>query len=185
MPLRRRLSRGLYLPADRATGTRAFTIVEVMAALLIVAILAVLLVPNYSYFLAKAEEVVCVSRMRNVHAGLTLYLEDRKFIWPQGPRPEERGWAEFWVSTLEPFGVPRKHWECPTIRKMARQQGEKEFTLHYVPTLFPDTPRIAYRWATQPWLIEIADAHGRGPLICFPDGAIKPFSKVLAEQGVR
>ena len=34
-------------------------------------------------------------------------------------------------------------------------------------------------------LIEMADAHGQGPLICFPDGSVKPFAKVLAEQGVR
>jgi type II secretory pathway pseudopilin PulG len=185
MPIRRRLVRGPCRSADRAARSCAFTIIEVLAAVLIVIILAALLVPNYSYFVTKAQEVVCLSRMRNIHAGLVLYLDDNRFVWPQGPRPEEPGWTDFWVRTLEPLGVPRRYWQCPTIRKLMREQRERDFTLHYVPTLFPDTPRIAYRWPTQPWLIEIADAHGRGPLICFPDGSIKPFSKVLAEQGVR
>jgi prepilin-type N-terminal cleavage/methylation domain-containing protein len=162
-----------------------FTLVEILASLVIVLILVALLVPNYGYFVAKAQEAVCLSRMRNIHAGVTTYLNDHQRIWPQGPRPEARGWADFWVRTLEPYGVPRKYWECPTLRKLLREQGDQDFTLHYVPTLFPDTPGIAYRWPTQPWLIEMADAHGKGPLICFPDGSIKPFAKVLAEQGVR
>jgi type II secretory pathway pseudopilin PulG len=185
MPHPRRLCRGPRPPADRAARLRAFTILEVLAALLIVIILAALLVPNYRYFLAKAQEAVCVSRLRNIHTGLALYLDDHALVWPQGPQPESQGWAAFWVQTLEPYKVTQKYWECPTIRKIFRERGEKSFTLHYVPSLFPPTPKIAYRWPTQPWLIEIADAHGRGPLICFPDGSIKPFSKVLAEQGVR
>ena len=185
MPLRRRLSRGPCLSAHGATRAHAFTIVEVLAAVLIVIILAALLVPNYSYFLAKAQEAVCVSRLRNIHTGLALYLDDHEQVWPQGPQPETQGWAAFWVQTLQPYKVTQKYWECPTIRKIFRERGEKSFTLHYVPTLFPATPKIAYRWPTQPWLIEMADAHGQGPLICFPDGSIKPFAKVLAEQGVR
>ena len=54
-----------------------------------------------------------------------------------------------------------------------------------MPTAFGPTPGLATRWATHPWLIERADSHGQGPLICFPDGSVKPFNKVLAEQGVR
>ncbi len=57
--------------------------------------------------------------------------------------------------------------------------------VHYTPTMFNATPGIATRWATQPWLIERSSVHAQGALICFPDGAIKSFDKVLAEQGVR
>ncbi len=178
MPLPKRLR-------NRPASPAGFTLLEILAALVIVVILALLIIPNYSFILSKAQEAICLSRLRNIHAGLGLYLADHGKVWPQGPRPEAADWPEFWVRTLEPFGVPRKDWECPTIRQIMNRAGDESFTLHYVPTLYPDTPDIAYRWPTQPWLIEIADAHGKGPLICFPDGSIKPFSKVLLEQGVR
>lgn len=60
-----------------------------------------------------------------------------------------------------------------------------ESSIHYTPTMFDDKPGTARRWPTQPWLIERADAHGNGALICFTDGSIKPFNKVLADQGLR
>ena len=51
--------------------------------------------------------------------------------------------------------------------------------------MFTAEPGIATRWATQPWLIERASVHKHGPHICFPDGSVKSFNKVLAEQGLR
>jgi type II secretory pathway pseudopilin PulG len=179
------------VPADikarrcRTSGALAFTIVEVLAGLVIILILVVLIVPNYGHFLAKAEQAVCTSRMRTIHSALTTYLEDDRLVWPQGPPPEAPGWTEFWLERLSPYGVARKTWECPTLKKMLRDEGETAFSLHYVPTTFDATPNIAYRWPTQPWLIEAANAHGQGPLIAFPDGSIKPFFKVLDEQGLR
>jgi prepilin-type N-terminal cleavage/methylation domain-containing protein len=162
----------------------AFTLLEVLVVILILLILAALVVPNYGYFVAKAEETVCISRMRNLQTALRSYLDDHQAIWPQGPQPEASGWTEFWLTTLEPYGVSPKGWECPTIKKMLRGAEEPTFTLHYVPTTFDTTPNIAYRWVTQPWLIEAANAHGKGPLIAFPDGSVTPFFRVLAEQGV-
>jgi hypothetical protein len=50
--------------------------------------------------------------------------------------------------------------------------------------VFDNIPGTARRWPSQPWLVERADAHGSGALICFTDGSIKPFRKVLAEQGL-
>jgi type II secretory pathway pseudopilin PulG len=157
-----------------------------VVAVLIVAILAMLLVPNWSRIIGAAQQVVCASNMRSIRVAFGSYLEDHSRIWPQGsPLPQEPGWAGFWIRTLSPYGIKERTWQCPTIRGLMKDQAEDEFGLHYVPTHFDATPNIANRWSTQPWLIEVADAHGQGPLICFPDGSIKPFMKVLAEQGVR
>lgn len=51
--------------------------------------------------------------------------------------------------------------------------------------MLDDTRGTAYRWPTQSWLIEVANAHGKGALTCFPDGSVKPMDKVLLEQGFR
>lgn len=162
-----------------------FTLLEVIAVLLILTILATLLVPNFGRIIAAAQQVVCASHMRSIRLGLDSYLQDHKLVWPQGPPPQEAGWASFWLSTLRPYRIDEGTWQCPVIRGWAKETDDPEFALHYIPTMFDATPNIANRWATQPWLIEIADAHGKGPLIAFPDGSVKSYSKVLADQGVR
>jgi prepilin-type N-terminal cleavage/methylation domain-containing protein len=168
-------------------GCSGYTLLEIIAVMLILSILVLLIVPNYKTIVAKAQEMVCASNMRSIRLGLDQYLQDHKMIWPQAPETEDDdALSAFWVATLQPYDISLRTWQCPTIRSMMRDQGQREDkSIHYAPTSFDPTPNIAYRWATQPWLIEVGDAHGKGPLICFPDGSIKPLFKVLAEQGVR
>lgn len=174
-------------PASRAVS--AFTLLEIVAVMCILAILGVLVVPNYKTWLAQASQAACIANMRNIHIGLGIYLNENGDIWPQGPAPFDGApWAKFWIHTLEGEGVPRKTWECPSIRSMLGNPSRDEITegsIHYVPTMFDASPGTARRWPTQPWLVERADAHGNGALLCFTDGSIKPFNKVLAEQGLR
>ncbi len=160
---------------------------EVVAAVLIVSILVVLLIPNYGRIVAAAQEVICASNMRSIRVALGGYLEDHQHIWPQPP-PEAEGaeLRKFWLDALRPYGITERTWQCPAISRALREEGITEgFGMHYVPTQFDATPNIPNRWATQPWLIEAANAHGKGPLICFPDGSVKSMFKVLAEQGMR
>lgn len=160
-----------------------------MAAVLIIAILGVLVAPNYNSWLATAAQARCMANMRSIHVGLGAYLNDNKEVWPQGPSLSDgKPWAEFWISALEQQGIARRTWECPAIHRMLGNPPREQITsesVHYVPTMFDNIPGTARRWPTQPWLVERADAHGRGALICFTDGSIRPFSSVLAEQGIR
>ncbi len=168
---------------------RAFTILEVLVAVLIIAILGAFVAPNYNSWLAKAAQARCMANMRSIHIGLGAYLNDHKDVWPQGPSLlEGKPWAEFWIRTLEPQGIAQKTWECPAIYRMLGNPPRDQITsesVHYLPTMFDDQPGTARRWPTQPWLVERADAHGSGALLCFTDGSIKPFNKVLAEMGYR
>jgi prepilin-type N-terminal cleavage/methylation domain-containing protein len=168
---------------DLRHRSAGFTMLEMIAALFVLGILAALLLPNYQRILAAAQQVQCASNMRSIRIALAHYMDDHKMVWPQGPAPENELWAPFWIAVLSPYKISERTWQCPTIRGYMKKGGETEFGIHYIPTTFDATPNIANRWSTQPWLIEMADAHGKGPLICFPDGSVKAFSKVLAEQG--
>jgi len=166
-----------------------FTVLDVTAALVIVAILAVLFVPSFGDYLNRAREVSCLARMRAITVALHGYLHDHQDVWPQGPRPtEESAWEAFWLATLKPYGIADKDWRCPSITALLAAQGVASRdmpALHYQPAMFPPTPGIATRYATQPWLIERADAHGRGALIAFPGGEVKSAQRILAELGGR
>ena len=166
-----------------------FTILELLAVIAILLILSVLVMPNYGKWVAKAQEAKCMANMRSIHLGLATYLNDNRDVWPQGPAPEtDAAWSGFWIRTLEPQGIPAGTWRCPTIGSLIRTASNTPFdaaSIHYIPTMFTAVQGIARRWPTQPWLVERMDAHGNGALICFTDGSVKSFHKVLAEQGLR
>jgi prepilin-type N-terminal cleavage/methylation domain-containing protein len=168
-----------------------FTLLELIAAISIVGILAILIAPEFQKWTAAAGQARCMGNMRSIHAALGSYLNDNGQVWPQGPSPLDGDlWAAFWLECLEGQGIGRSAWQCPSLRQKtaanARADGGiTETDLHYIPTMFDATPGIANRWPTQPWLIERANSHGYGALICFTDGSIKPFYKILAEQGLR
>jgi prepilin-type N-terminal cleavage/methylation domain-containing protein len=166
------------------TRHRGFTLLEIISVLAIVSILVLLIVPNYGRIVASAQEAICASHMRQIRVALGQYLQDHENIWPQAPADgSEQQIQQFWFGALKPYDISEKTWRCPTISSKLGADGLKDAGMHYAPTAFDATPDIANRWATQPWLIEVADAHGKGPLICFPDGSVKSFYKVLAEQG--
>lgn len=166
-----------------------FTLLEIVAVMLILTIVAVLFVPEMKGMLARAGEAACMANMRSINVGLHGYLQDHSSVWPQGPSPNDQDpWEEFWLATLQPYGITDRTWQCPTLRsQLSSQRGSRAAPpkVHYIPTMFSATPGAATRWATHPWLIERSSVHGHGPLICFPDGSVKSFFKVLAEQGVR
>jgi type II secretory pathway pseudopilin PulG len=168
---------------ERPTRGAAFTVLEVLAVALIIAILAAFFVPRLGTFRERAEEVRCASNMRTIILALASYLQDHQNVWPQAPSmEEEKTWEAFWLQTLEPYDITARTWQCPTLWPQTSRNPEMP-QVHYTPMEFNEEPGIAYRWPTQPWLIERAGGHGQGPLIGFPDGSIKSFHKILAEQG--
>ena len=162
---------------------------EVLAVIILLAILTVLFLPSYGDFLRRAQETKCAANLRALNIGLRGYLHDHQSVWPQGPSlTEEKAWETFWLDALEPYGISPRDWRCPTIQSAFATSDvppDKHPKVHYIPTMFTAEPDIANRWATQPWLIERSDAHGSGPLICFPDGSVKSSRRVVAELGAR
>lgn len=156
---------------------------------IVLVILATFFFPDMKNLLRRSGEARCMANMRSITISLHGYLQDNQDVWPQGPSPEdEASWEQFWLKVLQPYGIEPKTWKCPTIEASivsSHAPESRKIKIHYTPTLFDATPGIARRWATHPWLIERGNAHLQGALICFQDGSIKSFNKVLAEMGVR
>lgn len=168
--------------------SKGFTLLELLAVFVVITILAALAYPNLQDYLSRAREVVCMGNMRSITSALGLYLADHEGIWPQAPpRQDRNAWQEFWSASLEDYGIGPTVWQCPEIRaqlgKLARTPEDIP-QIHYTPTGFPPVRGIAYTMTGQPWLIEDANAHGKGSLIAFQD-SIKPLFKILAERGQR
>ena len=168
-------------PWSMRSSIRAFTFVELLAVMGILAVLIALVFTTTSSLIQRAEKPACMANLKNLHMALSAYLVDNQ-KWPQVPNgidlnsPEECSW---WRTTLAPYGMVDKSWICPTLRRTAIEKNMEAALQenHYVPSLFDEFPATPYRWPNMPWAMEIGNNHGTGILIIMMDGSIKPYEE--------
>lgn len=158
---------------------------EVLVVVAILAILGTLGFYAWQPLIGRAEGAKCLSHMRLLHSALTSYVQDVGH-WPQEPGVPEEDYdidADWWIKEMKPYGATEESWMCPSIRRAQKSVPEKErWKVHYSPTIFNAFPTAPYKFAGQPWLIEVVGLHGRGPNICFPDGSIRPLDDLLPKN---
>ena len=166
--------------AGRATA--AFTLLELLVTIAIIAIIVGLLFPAISKVQAKAQAAQCMANLRSIYVGAELYLQQNE-SWPQIGTDDEDDFGNGWIAKLKPFGVPEKSWICPTNQN---QLGNPDISdpnnlrVDYVATPFDDKPTTPHLWPTQPWFAEVGNVHGHGNLIIFTDGSIRDLNAVVA-----
>lgn len=162
----------------------AFTLLEVITCVLVVAILLVMLVPVYSQIVRRMERIKCMANLTSLHGAADLYLQEHR-MWPQvGTKGmDAKATANAWITTLQPYGLQQINWICPTQQKLMENPdlGDPENTrIDYIATPFDKNPMTPSRWSTQPWFVEGADVHGNGNLLIFPDGHIQELGDFLS-----
>ncbi len=160
----------------------AFSLLEMLAAVTIIAILAVLVFVNRASIIDSAENARCLSNLRSLHTALATSLQD-KGTWPQEPDGGDSGVfidSDFWMRELAPYGIGNATWTCPSLSRLVRRNPTMDIpAIHYSPALFEPGPSAPFQFSTQPWIVEVASVHRRGANICFPDGSIRPLQDVL------
>ena len=132
----------------------------------------------------KAEQARCIANMKSIFAALAAYTNDYKH-WPQPPAgslaDEDKFW-DFWFEALDEYDIDEDTWMCPTYKRLSHKEGSDKRRSSYMPAGFDGkSPATPYRWANQPWLMEIGDHHGKGPFVLRPDGSVRPFNNEMAE----
>ena len=160
---------------------RGFTLLELMLSLAIIAVLVTMMFALVGGLRKRAESAACMANMKTLFAGLGSYTMEYRH-WPQPPidslGEEDKFW-EFWFGILEEYDVRKETWICPTYARLSAVEDEEDKKGTYLPTGFDaSSPRTPYKFANQPWLMEIGNHHGKGPLVIYPDGSIRPFSIV-------
>jgi prepilin-type N-terminal cleavage/methylation domain-containing protein/prepilin-type processing-associated H-X9-DG protein len=102
---------------------RAFTLIELLVVIAIIAILAAILFPVFAQARAKARQTACLSNMKQIGTGLTLYAQDWDETLPLndyignglGPLP---GWrdpraGDSWCSGIYPYVKNLQIYVCP------------------------------------------------------------------------
>ncbi|CAN5412915.1 hypothetical protein BH11ARM2_BH11ARM2_15070 [soil metagenome] len=108
----------------------AFTLIELLVVIAIIAILAAILFPVFARVKEAAKKTACLSNLRQIGTGLTLYLgdnddrcPDRRDLkssfpggykpWTSWPASDPRGaWAEV---VFDPYIKNKDIWTCPSV----------------------------------------------------------------------
>ncbi len=161
-----------------------FTVMEFVAVVAIVLILITLLTSVISRLPGVGDRVRCTTNLRGLALGLTNYMED-KGHWPSQPNfthTQQKEYEDWWINELKPYDISEKVWQCPAILRLGKiQQNGTSPRVHYSPTMFDSKPTTPRKWSNMPWLIEIANVHGHGPLLILPDGSVHDYELYVAQ----
>lgn len=163
---------------------RAFTLLEIVVVIGVIAILGALMVPAISAMRGRAQRVQCTNNLRNLYIAANLYVQQNG-SWPQiqmGSDTAFQDYAKAWITALAPFGPAQQTWICPTIQALLGNPDlshPENVRTDYYAMPFDDKPTTPYEWPRQPWFIETADVHGHGNLIIFTDGSVSDLKTVI------
>jgi prepilin-type N-terminal cleavage/methylation domain-containing protein len=160
---------------------RGFTLLELLAVVLIVGILAAMTFSLGPVLLRAFEKTRCMANLKSLHFCLGASLADLGH-WPQLPEgvsidSEEED--EWWRKTLKPYGMTEKAWYCPTLLRSAKERNIEQSMRgnHYVPALFDNKPMTPTKWDGMPWAMEIGNNHGSGLLIVNKNGEVMGYEE--------
>lgn len=85
----------------------AFTLIELLVCIAIIGILAGLVIAVVGTSRQKANNVRCISNLRQVYVGVTLYVNDEKGYLPPSYEPSAGNWPAYtWMYKLAPYINP-------------------------------------------------------------------------------
>ena len=166
----------------RESSRSAFSLTEVLVAVGVATILAFLAVQGYSKVVASAARAKCIGNLKNLHISFAAYIQDNGH-WPQQPDFESaysEQYQNWWLETMEPYTGSREVWKCPLLKKLGAYDAEgRILEIHYTPTRFDARPSTPFLWQKHPWLIEVSNIHGNGPLLLMPDGSVRSLRDIV------
>ena len=118
---------------------RAFTLIELLCVIAIIALLAGLLLPVMGDIVTRSENLKCVNNLRQIATSAHLYANDHdnKFpiieIDPASPTPGLDPPAKPIDAVLAPYGVTDKVLQCPADLQGPNWYAKKKTSYMWLP----------------------------------------------------
>ena len=134
-------------PARPLLRLRAFTLIELLLAIAIIAALIGILFPALSAARARGVRTACSSNLRQVGMAMRSYLDTSNDVYPFASFmpsidafPVSTGETIFIVDVLLPYAPDPKVFSCP------KDQGQMERPAPYVGRSYFDTGKSSYEY---------------------------------------
>ena len=85
------------------SGRRGFTLIELLVVIAIIAILAAILFPVFQSVRENARAINCVSNLKQIGLGMTMYTQDADEAFPRGQYVDSNGVLLDWQNAVYPF----------------------------------------------------------------------------------
>jgi prepilin-type N-terminal cleavage/methylation domain-containing protein/prepilin-type processing-associated H-X9-DG protein len=92
-----------------------FTLIELLVVIAIIAILAAILFPVFAKARGKAREIACISNLRQIGMGITMYAEDNDGLYPYAVDPADYMTPDIWADPNAPQQIKDFHEQIPFI----------------------------------------------------------------------
>lgn len=106
---------------------RAFTLLELLVVISILALLSAILFPVFSRARENARRAACLSNMKQIGLGLTQYYQDYDERMPYQDStgvanfadPTAAGWIPNWIYQLQPYTKSWTIFICPSTKRIS------------------------------------------------------------------
>jgi len=142
---------------------KAFTLVELLVAIAIIAVLAALLFPVLAKARERAKRAECVSNLRQIGVAIRLYLDDWNDTYPQAYRVDSVriGRRPSLPQTMTAYVTDQAVWRCPSdIGEIYTSPSAPGFGGRTVPFYTPGFHDTSYSYPGADWN-QIGELDGR------------------------
>src|SRR5579875_1263967 len=92
---------------------RGFTLIELLVVIAIIAILAAILFPVFAQAREKARQISCLSNLKQIGTGISMYVQDYDETFFQLPYTTDPPHLTAWSDLVQPYIKNTAVFTCP------------------------------------------------------------------------